>query len=666
MAEAKVYIVGAGPGDPDLLTLRGQRIIAEADLVIYADSLVTQAVAQLAKPQAEVIASSGLTLEQIVEKMRDAIHAGQTVARVHSGDPALYGALYEQLAYLQAQGIEYEIVPGVSAVFAAAARLGVELTVPEVAQSLILTRMSGRASPVPALENLTAMAQHRTSLAIYLSITRCREMVGELLAGGYPPSTPVAALYQVSWPDEQIIVCELHELADQVARAGFSRQTLVLVGEALAPALQRERRSLRSQLYHPAHSHVFRKGTSGAVSPSEKTEAALVTTPPAPTEKVEKKPEKTVGIAILSLTKNGTLLAEKLQAGLSQNLPAQVFAPARFAGSNSTAYRGKPLELVKELFSEFSQLVLVMPVAVAVRAVGKLAEDKRRDPGVVVLDEAGKFAISLLSGHLGGANRLAEQVAQLSGGQAVITTASDGQGFPALDLLGQEQGWQIANPEKLTQVSAALINGDTVGLWQESGTNLLGDYTALNLKSVSAPEELVAEEIAAGVVITHHRPEIFQAALREKALFYHPPVLWVGIGCRRGVSRQKIEQTVRTVLQERGLAFAAVAGLASADIKQNEAGLLEFAQAFSLPLNFYSAAELNAVDPAHLASSSAAQELLGVQGVAEPAALLAAGAKNLMLAKVRNQDVTVAVALREISSLPTDNQILESSKGKEA
>ncbi len=632
----KVFIVGAGPGAPDLVTVRGQRVIEEADLVIYADSLVQESVAGLAREGAEIIASAALTLEQVVEKMLAATRTGQTVVRVHSGDPSLYGALYEQLARLDEAGIEYEIVPGVSAVFAAAARLGVELTVPQLAQSLILTRMSGRASAVPETENLTSLAAHHTSLAIYLSITRCREMVSELLAGGYGPETPTAVLYQISWPDEQIIVCRLDELADQVARAGFSRQTLVLVGSALSPALDRKRSGgVRSQLYHPAHSHVFRKGEG------RPTVDDTLETPKA--RSTEPKAAKAATVAILSLTKNGTALAAKLQSGLSGSL---VYAPVRFAAENMQAYRGKPLELVRELFDSQSQLVLIMPLGVAVRAVGQLAESKQTDPGVVVLDEAGRFAISMLSGHLGGANRMAEQVAAITGGQAVITTASDVQGLPSLDLLGKEEGWQIAGSENLTAASAAWVNGETVGLWQEVETLTVAGLDRPNLLRQDAPEQLIDEKFKAALVVTYHRPGVFQQALRDKAVFYHPPALVVGIGCRRGVSADQIEQALRAVLTERGLAFEAISEFASADLKQDEAGLLELAGRYNLPVKFYTAEALNGVAAEQLVSSSQAQRLLGVQGVAEPSALLASGATSLLVAKVGQENVTIAIAVK--------------------
>lgn len=637
MEQGKVFIVGAGPGDPQLLTVKAAQVIGEADLVIYADSLVMAEVAHLAKPEAEVIASAELTLEQILTKMIAAAQAGRIVARVHSGDPSLYGALYEQLSALDEAGIEYEIIPGVSAVFAAAARLGVELTVPEVAQSIILTRMTGRASPVPAKENLRSLAAHQTSLAVYLSITRSRELMTELLEAGYPPETPLAVVYKVNWPDEQIIVCELHELAGKVARAGFSRHTLVLVGPALAPALKRSRDAgLRSRLYHPAHSHVFRKG-----------EVATKVETPATVSNVAKAiSEKT---AIVSLTKNGTALAEKIQAAGKLSGDVEVYAPARFAGPNSQAYRGKPLELVRELFGTHRALLLVMPLGVAVRAIGGLAQDKRSDPGVVVLDEAGKFAIPMLSGHLGGANALAQTVAAITGGQAVITTASDVQNLPALDLLGRDFGWKVANPERLTAASAALVNGELVGVWQEAGdSDVLAGYEAPNLRIIEAPEPLTADsDFKAALVVTYRKPEVFQAALRDKAVFYHPPVLILGIGCKRGVNSEKIEQTIRNVLDEYGLAFEAIGGLASADIKSDEAGLLEFAEKFNLPVQFYSAEELNGVASEKLISSSAAQTLLGVQGVAEPSAILAANATSLLVAKKSDQDVTVAVAVKK-------------------
>jgi precorrin-4/cobalt-precorrin-4 C11-methyltransferase len=261
-ANAMVAFVGAGPGDPELLTLKAQRLIARADVLIYADSLVSPDVCQYAKPEAAIYGSAALTLEAIIDIIRKAVENGQFVVRLHSGDPGLYGAIYEQQRLLDRHGISYFIVPGVSSVFAAAAAIGAELTVPDVAQSLILTRQAGRV-PMPEGEALRSLASHTTTLCIFLSITRVRQVVEELLAGGYTPETPAVVVYRATWPDQKIIRSTLSTLVQDVKQAHISRQALIMVGWAFAPA-QGDDADIehRSHLYLPGYKHLFRGGTA--------------------------------------------------------------------------------------------------------------------------------------------------------------------------------------------------------------------------------------------------------------------------------------------------------------------------------------------------------------------------------------------------------------------
>jgi precorrin-4/cobalt-precorrin-4 C11-methyltransferase len=254
----KVYFIGAGPGDPELLTLKGRRLLGEADLVIYADSLVHPGVCAFARPDAEVLGSSGLTLEEVWQRVEAACQAGRTVARVHSGDPSLYGALHEQLVRLEAAGIPYEIVPGVSSAFAAAAALGAELTVPEIAQTVIFTRRPNRTARPPN-EDLRALARHGTTLVLFLSVASIRAVVAELLEGGYPAATPVAVVYRVTWEDQLLLRGTLADIAAQVRAARLTKQALILVGPALDPALRRHAADRRSHLYSGQFSHLFRQ-----------------------------------------------------------------------------------------------------------------------------------------------------------------------------------------------------------------------------------------------------------------------------------------------------------------------------------------------------------------------------------------------------------------------
>jgi len=254
-----VYFIGAGPGAPDLITVRGRDIIARADVVIYADSLVHPGIAAHAKPGAAVHGSAKLTLDQMVALMLEAVRAGKMVARIQSGDPSIYGAMQEQLALLEREGVRYEIVPGVSSAFAAAAALAVELTVPEVSQTVILTRHAGRTG-VPEKENLPSLAAHGASLVLFLSVAMVERVVQELIEGGYAPDTPAAAVYRVTWEDELILRGTLADIAVQVKKAKLRLHTLILVGPAVDPHL-RTGAAHRSNLYDAAYSHRHRKGT---------------------------------------------------------------------------------------------------------------------------------------------------------------------------------------------------------------------------------------------------------------------------------------------------------------------------------------------------------------------------------------------------------------------
>jgi precorrin-4 C11-methyltransferase len=247
-----VWFVGAGPGAPDLLTLRAVRVLGEADIVIWARSLVDPAVLEHARADAELMASDDKTFDDVLAIYRRAAEEGLSVARVHSGDPTLYGTLHEQLGACRALGLECEIVPGVSSLAAAAASLGQELTVPDVAQSLILTRRAQRTS-MPPNEDLRALAAHGTTMALFLSVRRPRELQADLLEGGYAPDTGCAVVYRASWPDEIVIRCPLSSLGDEIRAARITTQALVLVGPALGAV-----DGGRSHVYDPGYGHRYR------------------------------------------------------------------------------------------------------------------------------------------------------------------------------------------------------------------------------------------------------------------------------------------------------------------------------------------------------------------------------------------------------------------------
>lgn len=248
----KVYFIGAGPGDPELLTIKASKVIAQADIIIWADSLINPAVLEL-NSRAEIHKSAELNLEQTTEIIVQAISDGKTVARLQSGDPSIYGAIREQMQALDGHGIEYEVIPGVSSVFASAAALKAELTLPDITQTVILTRREGR-TPVPSRESLKNLASHQATLVIYLSVNQIDSVIDDLVAGGYLLETPAAVVYRASWPDQQVIQGKLADIAGKVKSAGINRQALILVGEAIDP-----KSITKSKLYDKNFAHGYRQ-----------------------------------------------------------------------------------------------------------------------------------------------------------------------------------------------------------------------------------------------------------------------------------------------------------------------------------------------------------------------------------------------------------------------
>lgn len=253
----KIWIIGAGPGDPDLITVKGLKLLQQADVVMYTDSLVSETLVEEAKESAEVIRTAGMHLQEMVDCIVERVNAGKTVVRLHTGDPAMYGATMEQVALLKQHDIGYEVVPGVSSVFAAAAAVGAELTVPDLTQTLILTRAEGR-TPVPEREKLKELASHHCTIAMFLSATLTKKIVKELQAAGWADDTPVAVVQRATWPDEKIVQTTLIELDEAMRVNGIRKHAMILAGWALDPNIHEK--DYRSKLYDKTFTHGFRKG----------------------------------------------------------------------------------------------------------------------------------------------------------------------------------------------------------------------------------------------------------------------------------------------------------------------------------------------------------------------------------------------------------------------
>lgn len=248
-----VYFVGAGTGAPDLITVRGMRLLERADVIIYAGSLVNPELLDYAGAECEIHNSAKLTLDEVVDLMKRAEEEGKMTVRLHTGDPSIYGAVREQMDELDRLGIAYESCPGVSACFGAAASLNMEYTLPDISQSLIITRMEGR-TKVPPKESIESFAAHQASMAVYLSAGMLKELSDRLIAGGYGKDTPAALVYKATWPEEKAVICTVGTLKDAALRHGITKTALVLAGDAIAHKNYR-----KSRLYAPDFSTGFRE-----------------------------------------------------------------------------------------------------------------------------------------------------------------------------------------------------------------------------------------------------------------------------------------------------------------------------------------------------------------------------------------------------------------------
>ena len=249
-----VHIVGAGPGDPELITVKGQKYLSEADVVIYAGSLVNPALLELCGKDAQIHNSAHMTLEEVVQVIEKAESEGKMTVRLHTGDPAIYGAIQEQMDAFGKKGISYDVTPGVSSFLATAAALKQEYTLPGISQTVIITRQEGR-TPVPEREKLKSLAAHQATMCIFLSITMLEQVVQELLDGGYGKDTPIAIVQRASWPEQKIVRATLETIVEEVGKEEIDRTAMIVVSRCLGADYE------LSRLYAPEFSHMFREAS---------------------------------------------------------------------------------------------------------------------------------------------------------------------------------------------------------------------------------------------------------------------------------------------------------------------------------------------------------------------------------------------------------------------
>ncbi len=602
-----VNFVGAGPGAEDLITVRGRRLLEEADLVLYAGSLVNPGHLACCKPSCRRLDSAGMDLAAQVDCLSEAAEAGRKVVRLHTGDPAMYGAINEQIRGLAERGIQSVIVPGVSSVFAAAAALGCELTCPDGSQSVVLTRTPGR-TPMPAAEDAAAFARTGATLAFFLSTGHIAALSARLMKeGGLAPETPAAVVYRASWPDERVLRGSLADIAAQVEAAGIGRQALILVGEALRP------QESSSRLYDAQFSHGYRNHL-----PAEHFDGPC---------------------AVYAFTAKGLIRAREMAAGL--DLPVRIFCTRPLSAEETAAgiihLPGEDFDAaLRAQWRQFAAHVFISATGIAVRKIAPLLEDKSTDPAVLACPESGSHIISLTSGHLGGANRLARRIARLTGGQAVIGTATDVNGLPAFDEVAARLHARVLTVNAIRPLNAALLAGESITF---CGPREIYDaHFAATGQVVFAAR---AEDIRTPRAVLWDAEGAVPTGVEHLDITSRALVL--GLGCRRGTAPETLRREAEACLARLGIAPGQIARLASCSIKADEEAILALAREWGTPLDLYPAEKLDEVPVP--TPSATVQARVGTASVSEAACLLSAGkGGRLLQPKVVGEGVTLALA----------------------
>ena len=365
-------------------------------------------------------------------------------------------------------------------------------------------------------------------------------------------------------------------------------------------------------------------------------------------------PEKT---AIIALTRNGARMARTLAGSLDRDHALFIDRRFRKDDDSGEAFDLPLRPVVKRAFAGYSSLVLFLSAGASIRLLAPLLESKQIDPAVVCVDDAGSFCVSLISGHVGGADQLAQEVAVCLGARAIVTSASHASGTLAVDLLGREFGWRLkADATTITRASAAVINSQPIGIWQgagEPGWWPDGKPLPGNIAVYATLEDLAASACATALIISDTTGDLETLLADKITVVYRPRSLVIGMGCRRGVPVEELESLLAEALRENGLSAECLAEIATAEIKRGEPGLEQLAERHGVPLSFLQADELNGVfetNPGAITSKSErAHGLVGVWGVAEPAALLTAGASELLVTREKTTRATIAIARKDFT-----------------
>ena len=639
-----VHFVGAGPGACDLITVRGMNRIREADVIIYAGSLVNPELLSYAKVDCKIYNSAHMTLDEVVAVMREAEAAGKGTVRLHTGDPSVYGAIREQMDLLDECGIAYDVCPGVSAVFGAAASLACEYTLPDVTQTLILTRAEGK-TPVPEKENLRSLAAHRASLVLYLSSGLARKVRQELLLGGYAEDTPVAVVYKATWPEEKIIRTTLAKLPEDMEAAGITKTALIIVSPALGSVYE------KSRLYDAAFATEYRGATEIAF------------------------PAGIRRVLLITCSVRGYATMQKLAKKLENISGAEIITKVKCEALPEVSMRETVKACVDTYFGQVDAIVFVTASGIAVRSVAEHLAHKSEDPAIVCMDECGKHVISLVSGHAGGANALTQMLADVMWATPVITTATDVEGSFSIDDYAREHNLVVTDWAKAKAISAEVLATGAEPVWieepavtqgeekgaceickEQKSTGIDGcenevdgcgngiDGCKNEVDGCKSRVDVKRLQIGSHQVIITPK----DVPVDAQTLQLIPRCIVAGVGCKKGTSAEKIEHAVQEAFAKAGLRMEALCAVASIDLKKEETGLLEFCETRNVPFETYAAEELQAV-PGTYSASEFVSGVTGVDNVCERSAMKCAseyGVKHgeLLLRKQAQDGVTVALA----------------------
>lgn len=585
-----VSFVGAGPGAEDLITVRGMRLLEKADVIIYAGSLVSDKLLSFGKENCQIYNSAKMSLDDVIEVIKAAEEKKENTVRLHTGDPSVYGAIKEQMDRLDALGIEYEVVPGVSSFCGAAAALKAEYTLPNVSQSVIITRMEGR-TKVPESEKLSELAKHRTTMVIFLSASMTDLVSEELIKGGYEADTPAAIVYKATWPEEKVLRCTVGTLNQCARENKITNHALITVGNFLGNDYE------LSKLYDSGFSTGFRDASSREI----------------------------LKVSLVAFSDKGEALSKKIAdwLRLEQNVEITDIYRCKEGGLNAWTARH---------FRQDDALIYVGACGIATRAIAPYINHKTVDPAVVVIDELGKNVIPLLSGHIGGANRLSKIIADKLGANAGITTATDINGVWAVDTWAKSKGMTIKNPEYIKSVSSKLLSGKNIII--KSFAKIEGLPEQVNVKEDDSD--------LSDVLVTYNN-------IDADKLVLVPKVLNLGIGCKKGTAYKDIEALWKEVAGLHNLETKAIKQINSIDIKADEKGLIEFANSLGVELITYSEKTLNSLEGS-FSQSEFVRSVAGVDCVCERSAVMGAKGHDdscLIVRKTAMNGVTIAVAIEE-------------------